>query len=372
MEREFKKKYPNATIEWRKYDGDKYVNGLMTAQLIAGRAADIVINQAPAALGKAGFVIDLSDMPFVSREYDTLKSQDLYEGKVYGVPLESVTNGVFYNKRIFAELGIGAPQNWSQLLAACGKIKASGIAPILIGALDSWTANIVGVTIGQAAVYPEDPGFDKAVYEGTEKLDGPAMTRSMLMVEELAKNGYFNEDAFRIGYDEVLRRFADGKGAMVVNGNWFLGDLAADGRLPFDVGFFPIRDREGRTMLIAAGDKKVSVNARSAYPEQAKELASIMFEPDIMSVYLKEANAFSPLTGVTVDYDQQAVREMAGLLAKLPSRRQIGSYWSGAVNDKFGDMIAQTIADRKWSPANLAELQRLYDADKGLLVSRPG
>ncbi|MEK0312575.1 ABC transporter substrate-binding protein [Cohnella sp. 56] len=371
VEQKFKQKYPNAVIDWKKYEGDKYVNGLLTSQLAAGQAADIIINQSPAAYGKAGYVADMTDLPFAADEFEGLKSQDSYEGKLYGVPLESVTTGVFYNKKIFADLGINTPQNWNEFIAANDKIKAAGITPILIGAKDSWTANIVGVTINHSAVYTANPGFDKAIHDGTAKFNGQELTKGMKMVEQLAANGYFNKDAFSIGYDQLRQQFADGKGAMVINGNWFLGDLTAKVQPSFEIGYFPIRDENGKATLVAGGDKKVSLNAKSEHLEQAKDLAVIMFDKSLLPLYLKTANALPTVSGVSVDYDQKSMKEIVDLLSALPSSQQIGAFWPGSTNTKFGDMIAQTLADKKWNPSDLDQLQKLYDTDKSTLVNIP-
>jgi ABC-type glycerol-3-phosphate transport system substrate-binding protein len=193
----------------------------------------------------------------------------------------------------------------------------------------------------------------------------------MKMVEQLAANGDFNKDAFSIGYDQLRQQFLDGKGAMVINGTWFLGDLAATARPPFEVGYFPIRDEDGRATMVTGGDKKVSVNAKSKHVEEAKELASIMFDKELLPIYLQTANAFPTMAGVAVDYDQPAMKEISDLLAQLPSTQQIGGFWPGSTNTKFADMIAETIADRKWNPGDLDEMQKLYDTDKSTLVNVP-
>ena len=51
------------------------------------------------------------------------------------MPLENQFYMGFYNKSLFAKAGIkSVPTNWSQLYAACSKLKAKGITPIVYGA----------------------------------------------------------------------------------------------------------------------------------------------------------------------------------------------------------------------------------------------
>ena len=72
------------------------------------------------ALAEAGLLYDLTDAYEENgwEVYDFAKERVTYDGKVYGVPGELETIGVFYNKDKFAELGLEEPQNLDDLEAA--------------------------------------------------------------------------------------------------------------------------------------------------------------------------------------------------------------------------------------------------------------
>jgi len=50
-------------------------------------------------------------------------------GKVYGLPYQSLFNNPLYNADMFAKKGWKVPKNWTQLLAFCKTAKADGIIP---------------------------------------------------------------------------------------------------------------------------------------------------------------------------------------------------------------------------------------------------
>ncbi|WJH33159.1 ABC transporter substrate-binding protein [Paenibacillus sp. CC-CFT747] len=55
-------------------------------------------------------------------------------GKIYGVPFGSIgAYGVFYNKDVFAKVGVQPPKNYDDLIESAKKIKAAGITPFYEG-----------------------------------------------------------------------------------------------------------------------------------------------------------------------------------------------------------------------------------------------
>ncbi len=46
---------------------------------------------------------------------------------------------MIYNKEIFAKYGIEVPKTWDELIAACDKLKAAGVAPFYATLKDNWT-----------------------------------------------------------------------------------------------------------------------------------------------------------------------------------------------------------------------------------------
>lgn len=59
-------------------------------------------------------------------------------GKQYAVPYTQYQYGLYYRGDLFQKAGIGAIATWDDLLVACDKLNAIGVAPIDIGSKDLW------------------------------------------------------------------------------------------------------------------------------------------------------------------------------------------------------------------------------------------
>jgi raffinose/stachyose/melibiose transport system substrate-binding protein len=103
-----------------------------------------------------------------------------YKGKNYGVPRDMGMVGFWYNKDLFAQVGIAnPPATWTELLDDIKKLKNSGITPIAVGEGDKWPGafywEYLAVRIGGedafvAAASREGSFTDSAFVEAGEKL----------------------------------------------------------------------------------------------------------------------------------------------------------------------------------------------------------
>ncbi|TCC36479.1 ABC transporter substrate-binding protein [Kribbella speibonae] len=87
---------------------------------------------------------DLSKLSFVGKSGDLYKMAGSYNGTVYAAitGLPSIF-GVFYNKAAFKKAGVAVPQNFDQLLTACGSLKAAGVTPWYESGQSLWPTQIL-------------------------------------------------------------------------------------------------------------------------------------------------------------------------------------------------------------------------------------
>jgi len=77
-----------------------------------------------------GLLRDLSSQRFVKANViASALTPAIVDGKIYGVPYQSLFNDPIYNSEMFAKNGWTVPKNWTQLLAFCKTVKAAGIIP---------------------------------------------------------------------------------------------------------------------------------------------------------------------------------------------------------------------------------------------------
>jgi ABC-type glycerol-3-phosphate transport system substrate-binding protein len=139
----------------------------------------------------------------------------------YVMPLETQFYIGFYNKKLFAEVGIkSVPTDWSQLIADAKLLKAKGIQPLVYG------------NGGQAISTEFYPWYDmsymmigahslaswKGLYDGSIPWTSSANVAQLQMWASLQKDGYTNSDV--LTNTANIQQFEKGKAAMMVDGTW--------------------------------------------------------------------------------------------------------------------------------------------------------
>ncbi|MDR2103343.1 MAG: ABC transporter substrate-binding protein [Treponema sp.] len=128
-------------------------------------------------------------------------------GKIYAAPFNVLYNTVIYNKRVFAKAGVTRePATWDEFLAACAKIKAQGITPILLKN-DTWASFIWFQQL--VAVY--DPQLYLDLCNGTEPYTGQRMRAVMALWKDMLDKGYFSAPV-----QEYIRAFSLDEYAMML------------------------------------------------------------------------------------------------------------------------------------------------------------
>jgi multiple sugar transport system substrate-binding protein len=128
-------------------------------------------------------------------------------GKIYAAPFNVLYNTVIYNKRVFTKAGVTRePAAWDEFLAACAKIKAQGITPILLKN-DSWASFIWFQQL--VAVY--DPQLYLDLCNGKEPYTGQRMRAVMAIWKDMLDKGYFSAPV-----QEYIRAFSLDEYAMML------------------------------------------------------------------------------------------------------------------------------------------------------------
>lgn len=364
VEKKFKEKYPKATIRWEKLDEKNFAD-ITNEQLESGQAADVLFNQKIKGYAKAGYLLDLSDQPWVERMIDSAKQTVAYKGKTYGAALDVSTFGVYYNKDIFDRLQLQPPQTWDEFIALCTKIKQDGLSPIIGGFKDTWTIQGVYLPIAATSEFLQNPNFELDLYEGKVKIDGPEMNNAMQKFSDLSHNGFFNPDALHIGYEESTQQFIDGKGAMQLMGSWTPGVVDSK-TTDFKMGFFALPDENGKTVMAAGPDKQVAINAKTLYPVRAKYLLSILLDKDMLAIYSKNF-ALSAFKDVIAEYNNPAMKEVQKALQLNPTSINPGHLFTPSANESINAAL-QHILSGKSLQTELKEADENYTKDKSTLI----
>lgn len=223
------------------------IRTLLQAQLRSGNGPDVfAYGPGPGmagALAKAGLLYDLSSAytKYKWPIYDWARPGVTYNGKLIGVPDQIEEVGLFYNKDLFARLGLSAPTDMASLEKAAAKIKQAGIIPFAAGDKEAWEG---GHFLSMALANEVGPKADASLIANKTSWNSPGVVKSLTTWSQFAKDGYLPPSPSAISYDNSNALFYSQKAAMDPTGSWLISDFGA-AKLKFDVGFVPFPAENG-------------------------------------------------------------------------------------------------------------------------------
>jgi len=268
--RAFEKLYPDTRIEFTAAPVGQ--REYLITQLAAGQAPDIInVNVGDVWQDvQKGWYLPLDKYleepnPFIPKgqpgskqwwdqfKYQAIsRSKTAPDGKVYCVTYDMVETGIFYNKSIFAKLGLHVPRDWSEFLQIQLKLKEAGITPFLAdsGSIADWGVDLIFNQL-YGSIIPgikikRDPSreahlsrffdWDELAYLNTK---GFFTRRDPRFIEtfRLLKGWrqFFEKD---MSTSNLTKEFVTQRGAMYWTGSWEVNRLTRDPDVGFDWGLF--------------------------------------------------------------------------------------------------------------------------------------
>lgn len=273
-----KEKLPNIEIDYNFISVDQ-LKGAIETQLQAGEGPDILPSGDSPEHARAGYLMDLTDQPFMKNFSKAFKDSISYEGKVYGVPGPTWFEGIFYNKEIFEKNNIQVPKTFAEMMEVHKKLKDAGIVAQAWGN-KSWEP-LAKSPLGLAIVdyLQTDAGreFDTQIREGKAKFSGSKLEEIVkAWAEQYIKGGYITQEMLQIDYDTALKQFAEGKAAMWESGPWSVKAIQeTNPNLKFDMMPF-VGTKEGNEHLIGGSGVAFGVNANSKNKEAALKVVELL------------------------------------------------------------------------------------------------
>jgi raffinose/stachyose/melibiose transport system substrate-binding protein len=173
-------------------------------------------------------------------------------GSLYAMGLNYSLTGVFYNKKLAAQIGMTEPPKtlaeFEDLLA---KAKAAGLLPIMEwGSAKSGMGLAFPLQALMASVGPVGPINDWIFQKPGATIDTPSNLIAAQHLETWIKNGYFPPDINAIEYTDSNSRFVKGEGVFTFNGDWENADY--DTNMAGNTGFFLMPPADPTTGAVAA------------------------------------------------------------------------------------------------------------------------
>lgn len=280
---------------------------VVSASFVRGNPPDIALanyNMETSRFIQRGVLSDLSDTGAASRIREDLQplmdQYGSYPGRTSALPYSIMASSVIYNKEIFAANNIEVPRTWSELIAACDKLKVAGVTPFYATWKDDWTIAQGWFDYSVGGQVDTLGFFDKLASEGTAV--GPESQASFQKdfgqpVEKmltLAKN-YVNKDAASRAYGDGNLAFSQGKAAMYLQGPWAFSEVAKTAP-DLKLGTFPLPMTENPEDLRV----RVNVDLAAWIPEASKhkdaahEFLEYLYRPEVIEAYNASQLGFTP------------------------------------------------------------------------------
>jgi raffinose/stachyose/melibiose transport system substrate-binding protein len=273
---EFTKQFPNVTWE---ISMEQFANLITTSPMLltSDNPPDLIRLPTMVTFAQDGLLKNLNDYAAAFGWNDwpvpQLNQNRLDEnwirgsGTLYAMGLNYSMTGVFYNKKLAAQIGMTEPPKtvaeFETLLAAA---KAAGLQPIM-----EWGSAKSGMGLAfplqnlMAAYGPVEPINDWIFQKPGATIDTPSNLVAAQHLEQWIKNGYFPSDINAIEYTDAADRFGKGEGVFTFNGDWQNGGY--DAAMPGNVGFFlfpPAEAGGGYAAMSAPLTYGIAANAKHA------------------------------------------------------------------------------------------------------------
>ncbi|MGA7192705.1 MAG: extracellular solute-binding protein [Anaerolineales bacterium] len=244
---EFTKEYPNVT--WN-ISQDQFANLITSAPLLlaSDNPPDLLRLPTMVSYAKDGLLMNLDTYatqfgwdkwPMAQINQNRLATDGTRgSGTLYAWGLNYSLTGVFYNKKLAAQIGMTQPpQTLDDFQSLLAKAKGAGLLPIMQwGSAKSGMGLAFPLQALMASVGPTQPINDWIFQKNGATIDTPSNLVAAQDLQQWIKNGYFPPDINAIEYTDSNARFVKGEGVFTFNGDWENADY--DKNMPGNVGFF--------------------------------------------------------------------------------------------------------------------------------------
>jgi multiple sugar transport system substrate-binding protein len=219
-----------------------------------------------------------------------------FDGKTYGMPRDVNAMGLFYNKKLFKEAGVGFPDDswtWQDVTAAARKLTdtSKGVYGIVAPEVDElgWF-----LTIPEAGGYVISPDGRHSGYSQPEDIKG------IQFWVDLVNKYHASPNLQQMTDTDPLSMFTSGKAAMYYGGSW---DPVAIAQVPYakanvDVAALP----HEATRHFYSNGLANSIYARTEHPKEAWQLVEFLGSKQAADIEASTGTVIPAYKGETGNY----------------------------------------------------------------------
>ena len=340
---------------------------VLQTQLRSGEGPDVFAwGSGPSfggALAEAGLVKDLTAAYEENdwQVYDFAKERVTVDDKVYGLPGEAETIGLYYNKDVFAELGLEEPQSLEDLEAVSQAVKAAGKTPMAVGDKEGWEGGHLLSMALSSAVGAE--GME-ALLSGEKSWASPEVVEALDLWREYNAAGFLPRSPTSVDYDTSTALFFSGDAAMIPTGSWLVAEV--EDNADFEVGYIPFPAPDGPGVFTGGLGSGPYVSANTDKDEEAIEFLDFLASEEHAQWVVENLATIPPREVDTEGLDVSPLfAQVLEDTAELASSGDFGPNIDVLVSDAFNEAMydgVQGVLTGQRTPQQVAEALEAAEA----------
>lgn len=272
---------PGITVEPTRYAYNDYKTALLTA-ISSGEVPDVArldIVWVPEFADQGALVqLDGNMAGFEEIIADTFPgplSTNAWKGHYYGLPLDTNTQVLLWNKSVFEEAGVSAPpatmEEFAELACTINRSPSETRYGYAEGGTYFWAPAPIFYAMGGKIT-------DEEITTATGYVNGPESVAAFTMLKDLYDQGCMSPNLLGGGIATDAGH-AEGTYAMIIDGPWMV-DIYKNNYPDFEVNFAPIpTGPQGTTSSVVGGEDVVVLEA-SKNQEAAMKWAAFLLSPE--------------------------------------------------------------------------------------------
>ncbi len=359
---EFHKEYPNIIVKFDPTNPVDYDAAVRT-QMESGTGDDLYYLRSKGSgashkLYDEGHFVAIDDLPGLDNIIpEAIETWTASDGKVFGVGYISTSEGIYYNKDIFAELGIAEPTTWEELLVAAQAIQDGGYIPFANASGDSWTISTLLLQNWIPAVIGGIDG--RMQYLNGEKcLNDENWVQVFKQAQDMVP--FLPEGWEALTYYDSQQLFLQGEAAMWLGGSWDIPAFEAE-QPEFAWGIMPVPPANGKPLYVEwEFDAGVGINSATEHLEEAKTFMTWLTTKQSAELLANNLPGFFPMVKDQISTDNEYANAFLDMKANAAGA-DIRFYMQDDLPDTTTLFIENAIAVMKGEKTPEEAAQALYD-----------
>lgn len=272
---------PGITVEPTRYAYNDYKTALLTA-IASGDVPDVARLDIAwvSEFADQGALVQLDgNMPgfedIIADTYPGPLSTNYWQGHYYGLPLDTNTQVLLWNKSVFEEAGISAPpatmQEFAEVACTVNRSASEDRYGYAQGGTYFWAPAPIFYAMGGKVT-------DENITTATGYINGPESVAAFTMLKDLYDQSCMSPNLLGGGIATDAGH-AEGTYAMIIDGPWMV-DIYKSNYPDFQVNFAPIPTGPDGTTSSVVGGEDVVVLEGSENQEAAMKWAAYLLSPE--------------------------------------------------------------------------------------------